>query len=229
VTAGCSFTAGTSDMVSAVSKPTVWPHFVLSKLNPNIFNNLSLSGGGNISIASNLVYFLQSKSYIDPAEILIVFNISGLDRSDTMCPVDHPDANTTFSWSQDFGYGWITSGGFLGGKSGTPFKGLLQKNMGIENIITFNCLALTQALGYLEHRKFHYAFMVMDDQVLTDCPDWFMDVLNKYQSKWIQFEHSKTMNGHCAINGLLDTDHFHPSTAGHADIADHVVNFLNLS
>ena len=228
ITAGCSFTAGSSNITTALAQPTAWPHLVLPKLKPEIFVNLAIPGGGNFSIANNLVYFFQSKSYINPLETQIIFNISGLDRSDVMCPPDHPYANKNFSWTHDLGYGWLTSGGFTAGTDG-PFSGLLEKNMGIDSIFTTNCLALTQAFTYLEHRGFDYAFMIMHDQVLSDSPKWFLQVLEERRSKWIQFEQSKTMNGHCIINGLLDSDQFHPSMAGHSNIADHVVKFLNLS
>jgi hypothetical protein len=224
ITAGCSFTAGTSQIEEATHLPTVWPHFLLPAINPKIFYNLAISGGGNHSISTNLIYLLETKKYINTNNALIGINITGLDRIDTMCAVDHPDANKHFSWDHDFGFSWITEGGFT--HRGLPFNGALQKNTGLEQIHILNALAIIKCFSYLELHKFSYFFMVMDDVVIQDSPPWLLDFLNCRQKQWITFNNYNTMHSFAKENFLLEEDKFHPTASGHKLIADVVMKQL---
>jgi len=223
IVGGCSFSSGTSDKSLAVTEPLVWPSFLLSDLDPKFYYNLAIPGAGNFSVADNLVYLLESKRYIQPENSIILFNISGLDRIDTMCAVDHPDANTNFSWATDFGFGWITEGGFLG--SSLPFNGSLQKNIGFEQIQNLSCLSVVKLCCYLESRKFSYHFMLMDDDIL-DSPSWFFDFLSARKDRWIQFEGETSMFGFVKKKNFLAQDQFHPSANGHKLIATQVFNTI---
>ena len=183
-----------------------------------------MSGGGNFAIANNLTYLLNSKNYINAKDSLIIFNISGLDRIDTMVSVDHPDANKYFSWDKDFEFGWITEGGFNNNKN--VFNGLLQKNMGFEQVQILSCLSMVQCFSYLESRNFNYYFMLMNDTIL-DSPLWFNDFLNKRQDKWIQFNQGKSMYEYAKNTNLLSEDKFHPSIHAHKLIADQILHKIN--
>ena len=223
ITAGCSFTAGNS-LIENATQPKTWSHFLLPKINPEFFYNLAIPGGGNCATSTNLIYLLETKKYIEPKNTLIGINITGLDRIDTMCAVDHPDSNKNFSWNHDFGYSWITEGGFT--SNIPPFYGVLQKNTEIEQISISNALAMIKCFSYLELHKFNYFFMVMDDLVIQDSPPWFLDFLNCRRQQWITFDDHITMHSLAKGKNLLEEDKFHPSISGYQLIADMVLEQL---
>ena len=231
VISGCSFSAGTSDIYMAVSQPTTWSHFLLPKTNSEIFVNLAIPGGGNIAAGYNIVYLLETKESFTSNDTLILFNITGLDRVDTMCYCDHPQANSSFSWNQDFGFGWITEGGFTHGRfwrdGGLPFKRLLQKNMGLDQIITVNSLSIINTITYLEANNFQYAFMLMDQYIETAAPDFLKRFLDNRSAHYITFDGVSNMYEYCKQNSLLGWDQFHPSREGHSAIADFVYRYID--
>ena len=231
VISGCSFSAGTSDIYMAVSQPTTWSHFLLPKTNSEIFVNLAIPGGGNIAAGYNIVYLLETKESFTSNDTLILFNITGLDRVDTMCYCDHPQANSSFSWNQDFGFGWITEGGFTHGRfwrdGGLPFKRLLQKNMGLDQIITVNSLSIINTITYLEANNFQYAFMLMDQYIETAAPDFLKRFLDNRSAHYITFDGVSNIYEYCKQNTWLKKDQFHPSHEGHSAIADFVYRHIN--
>jgi hypothetical protein len=160
---------------------------------------LAIPGGGNQQINNNLVYLLESKKYIEPKNTLIGINITGLDRVDLMCPIDHPDVNENFSWQQDFGFGWINEGSFC--NYTPPFNGKLQKNIGIEQVILYNCLAIIQCFSYMELQGFKYFFMLMDNDILKDSPAWFKNFV-LHNNHLVRFNQVNNMHDfvqiHCA-------------------------------
>ena len=212
VISGCSFSAGTSDIYMAVSQPTTWSHFLLPKTNSEIFVNLAIPGGGNIAAGYNIVYLLETKESFTSNDTLILFNITGLDRVDTMCYCDHPQANSSFSWNQDFGFGWITEGGFTHGRfwrdGGLPFKRLLQKNMGLDQIITVNSLSIINTITYLEANNFQYAFMLMDQYIETAAPDFLKRFLDNRSAHYITFDGVSNIYEYCKQNTWLKKDQF---------------------
>lgn len=225
VNAGCSFTAGTSDMCQAKTNPQSWGHFLLSKIEPRIYINLSMPGGGNRQTADNLTYLLNTKPEITPSNSLILFNISGLDRIDTMCSIEHPDANKNFSWSKDFGFGWITEGGFVSTKA--PFRGSLQKNMELEQIRLSSCLAIIQLLAFLELKKFRFGFMTMHDRIFDECPEWFKTVIfEHYYHNYMRFGEVLSMHEFAKSKNLLASDGFHPNLEANQLVADMVYQTL---
>lgn len=229
IIAGCSFSAGDSNIDKARENPSTWAHWLLDPLSPKFLYNLAIPGGGNFAISHNLVYILESKKYMTPKNTMIGFNLSSLDRSDVICPVDHPQANQSFSWSKDFGYAWLTQGSFA--YQTPPFKRMLQLHMGLENLITLNCLAIVQCMTYLEHRGFDYFFMLMDDTIIQDSPAWFTDsVLHGRKHKMVTFGEHQSMHEFCAGNDkLLSPDGFHPSNLGYQRIGERVNEFLSTS
>lgn len=224
ITAGCSFTAGNSVIEEVTRSPSVWPDFLVSWIDAKVFYNIGITGGGNCAMCDSLIYLLETKKYINPGNTLIGINITGLDRIDTMCAVDHPNDTNRFSWKHDFGFSWINEGGFT--CQIPPFNGDLQKHIGLEQIHLLNALAVTKCLTYLESHKFSYFFMVMDDQVIQDSPPWFLDFLNCRKKKWITFGNHNTMHSFAKENCLLEEDGFHPSNAGHKLIADAAIEQL---
>jgi len=226
ITVGCSFTAGTSNIDLAKKNPTRWPHFLLSIIDPDFFANLAISGGGNSSQMTSLTCFLETKKNIIPTDTLIILNLTGLYRVDTMCSIDHPDANPHISWAQDLGFTWITCD-MLGTKISAISK-FLHKNMELEQIKTFSCLAIIQGLSYLESNNFNYFFMLMDDFILEDSPEWFRNFLEQRKNKWIKFDQHQTMHSYVSELELTCEDNFHPSTDGHKLIAQNIIDTLKL-
>lgn len=224
ITAGCSFTAGSSSIDVARNTPDVWPDFLLTKINPAFFYNIAVPGNGNHAIGTNLTYLLETKTDIKPEDTLIGINITGLERIDIMCAVNHPDANKYFSWDKDFGYGWITENIFV--NKIPPFHGTLQKNMELAQVQRLNAIAIIKCFSYLELKKFNYFFMVMDHYVIEDSPQWFLDFLNARQDKWVTLEGYKDMWSFSKDKNLLAEDKLHPTVQGQQYISNIVMKHL---
>jgi hypothetical protein len=224
LTAGCSFTVCSSDVLAARNNPESWPHFLIQKLDIDSFANLAMSSGGNGAMANNLIYFLETKRHWTPENTLVGFSITELDRLDIRCPLGHPDANQTFSWDQDLGHSWLTTNGFT--FSPPPFKDLLKKNQGYEQIVDQNCLEVTKLFAYLDLHKFPYFFMLIDNDVNGDSPDWFKRVLEDHQQHRVKPGGYIGMSEYVGSIGQCLPDGWHPNTDGHSKIADEVFAFL---
>lgn len=223
--AGCSFSAGSSDIQQAINNPETWAHFLIPEIQPKFFYNLAIPGGGNRQIADNLIYLLETKKHIVPESTLVLLNFTGLDRIDTMCSVEHPDANEYFSWSKDLGYGWIVEGGFCANT--TPFRGSLQKNMELSQIQRINCLAIVQCLSYLQHRGFRFFFMLMNDDIINDSEKWFQSkLLDDYTNNFVKIESHLSMYAFAKSNNLLHEDQFHPNVKAQELIAQQLKSVL---
>lgn len=221
VLSGCSFTTGSSDMIAARKNPSTWGDFLLDKINPRVYLNLGIPGAGNQAITQNVVYCLESKkTLLDPATTLVGLNFSGLDRIDTMCDVDHPNANDNFSWARDFGFGWLTEGSFINKRS--PYFGSLQKNIGYKSTVTTSCLSIVQGINYLKNQQYKFFFMLMNNQIFNDAPEWFCDFLNNHQEHWVRFGSTIGMQEFTRQHGQIGQDLFHPTVQGYQLIADEV-------
>jgi hypothetical protein len=225
ITAGCSFTAGTSCIDQAKKNPVTWAHYLLSTVMPKFFYNLAIPGGGNQQLVDNLIYLLETKKYIDPQNTLIGINITGLDRIDTMCAIDHPNSNKNFSWANEFNYSWITEGSFI--NKSLPFNGALQKNVGLTQIQLTNCLSIVKCFSYLEKHGFNYFFMIMNDNIISDSPAWFNSyLLEQKTNSYIKFNDCYSMHSFAKSQNLLEKDNFHPDKNGNQLIASKIVKFL---
>ena len=216
---GSSVTAGTSDLVEAQNTPQTWAHFLLSSIKPTIFCNLAIPGGGNISIAKTLIYTLETKLEYTPNDTLVIFNIAPLDRVDIMCDIDHPNANKYFSWAQDLGFGWITSGSFI--SRIPPFKGIIEKNMGFDAVVNYNALELVGLITYLEGNGYNFYFMLDNISILADAPNYLVNFLNSKIRHWIQFDEHLSLREYCQDKQLM-ADSEHPNLQGHQALAQQV-------
>ena len=222
LTAGCSFTASPSDLSET---PITWAGMLAQAMGVSIFSNLAIPGGGNTAAAVSLVHFLHTKRYFSRHDTLVMFNITGLERIDTICSPDHPDANTNFSWGQDLGFGWITEGEF--NTKASPFFGGRQKHQGHSETIVYNTTQLISAMAYLNHNQFDWYFMIMDNNVISDAPDFFKSALDQNTSRWIRPQGHASMHDFCLANNLLEKDNFHPNNHGHRAlcnlVGEHIV------
>jgi hypothetical protein len=236
IVAGCSFSAGTNEISSALHTPGTWSHYLLPDIQPKFFYNLAISGGGNTQICHNLIYLLESKPWITPENCLIGINFTELCRIDIMCSVDHPDATLRWPYTKDFNFSWINETRFTAVIP--PFKGTLQKNIGFDQITLMNSLLITQCLSYLDKKGFNYFFMLMTNDLLnnsdmprdfqTKSPTWFIENLNQHRHKnFVSFESIDGMHNYCKAKNLLDKDKLHPNQNGYKEIASKVKNFLS--
>ena len=220
--AGCSFSVSPSTIDDANTTPESWTQHLINYYNINRFANLSIPGGGNPALVDNLIYFLETKPDWNPTTTLVGFNITELHRSDTMCAEDHPDSNKNFSWSRDVKHNCLNHGPFV--STAPPLNGQIQKHMGFEQVIKTSCLELVKLFTYLEYRKFPYFYMLIDDIVLEDSPEWFLKVLEKYKHRRAL---SIGMAEYCKQHNAVDDDGWHPSKKAHKLIANELVSFID--
>jgi hypothetical protein len=181
------------------------------------FINLAMPGGGNFSALSNLVYYLETHKNLNSSNTLVGFNITGLYRHDEICDNNNPKANKNLCCinpvgivhpSEELGFAWVTHG------------------VGLEKTEILNFLAILQGITYLETNKFDYFFMLMNDHVYIDLPDWLKEFLKNRTSNWVKFENIMGMAEFAQQQNLLTNDG-HPDQNGHKLIADYILKFLN--
>ena len=220
VTTGCSFTGGVIPLPHLPKsewnvRGSVWPHFVYSdNSNFDSLTNLGIPGGGNVASMYNLIYFLEQNNNKDT---IVIFNITGLSRNDTICDSINPDANKDLCcvdatglkhFSDTFGFGWITRG-----------NGMFQK----QNV--FSELSIIQAISYLELNNYDYYFMFMNNSVLEKSNEIFKKFIKCRKDRLITFN-SNSMYEFCVSIGET-TDDGHPTAQGHKQMAKHIMEFLN--
>lgn len=219
---GCSFSVGSSSLDEAKQNPSTWSHYLINNYltDINALMNVALSGGGNTAMVKNLVAAIETQPVVDPKDTLIIFNITGLQRIDMICPVDHYDVNKNNSWAQCFGFNWINLPHLS--TINTVYKDIIQKNSGWNETILENSLELVLLFGYLENKGFDYKFMVMDKTIFERAPDF----LKPYLNAALDFDGHKTMHEFCKANNLLDKDGFHPSDQGYRTISKYIFDDL---
>jgi hypothetical protein len=223
---GCSFTTGTSNYNIACTTPSTWLDFLVSELNFEVFANLAIPGAGNLSTSVNIISFLEKfkKYHFNNKETLVIFNITALDRIDTMCPVEHPDATTCFSYDKVLEYGWITEGSFLTKRP--PFNGALQKNIGYDQVRLLNEYAIINLISYLKCNEYDFRFMAMDyKQTLDQSTPTFKSFLKDFDDNFIKFD-GLSMYEFCKKQKNLSDDRFHPSTQGYKIISEKILSNL---
>jgi hypothetical protein len=223
---GCSFSAGTSDIGEALAQPSTWAHFLLSKIDINLYANLAIPGGGNLATSFNILNFLQKNTHFNKKNTLVIFNITGLERIDTICATDHPDAIQYFSYSKSLNYNWINEGSFETKMS--PFYGKLQKNMGYDQVKILNEYAVITLISFLENENYNFRFMYMDEEIVKESSDIFQKFLLKRQSNLILFDEHLAMHEYCKQQQALHRDNQHPSVHGYQLISAKVLeNLIN--
>ena len=222
--AGCSYSAGTSDIQSAVEGPTVWPHFFVSKIKTDELINLSIPGSGNISIGNNLIFYIENR-WVDVKDHLIVFNLTELDRFDVMCEPLHTDASQYFSWAAPLGHNWIIDGGFH--NPSKTFGNSLQKNMGYHSVVRMNSLAIVSTLNYLRSKKLKYRFFMLRDYFNhPDTPEFLKKSLYDHNENLIELSGHRGVFDFCKNHNMLDEDQFHPNREAHQLLAEKIARVV---
>ena len=223
---GCSFTAGTSDVDYAMIDPVVWPSWLCHLHRPANLTNLAISGGGNTATIGGLRYAMQTQQTWSPENTLIIFNITGLERIDLICPTDHPAGDNGTPW-YELGlipFKWLISGGWnrnQGNEQDRLFRSL-EKNQQYDPLCVQHSLDLINFMLSLDAEGYRWYFMIMDDALVWDpAPDFLRSFL-KARSNWITFGEHLSMHSFCRSIGELNRDKFHPSPLGHKHIADRI-------
>lgn len=207
IVSGCSF-----------SIDPAWPKYI----DRYHLINLATPGAGMRTIAENLIMYLEINTSLNSNNSCVIFNITQLDRIDTMCAVNHPDADCRMT---SLGFGWINEGSFVTNNS--PFHGGLQKNMGLEQIQTTNILHTVALINYLENHGYVYGILLLEDLFKhDDIPEFFKNFLHKKLEKIIKFDQNLGMFEHAQQQQQLESDNFHPNALANQYFSQCVQQYL---
>ena len=227
---GCSFSNGRSNVQDAINTSGTWPDWLCRKVNPDVFSNLSVTGGGNNAIVGGLTFALATQKVWNPEDTVIIFNITGLERIDLICEKDHPEGNRSNSWYDLdlLPFKYIISGGWnrpQDNKQDKLFR-QLEMNQQFDPLCLQNSMTMMNFMLSLDAQQFRWYFMIMDhEHVWNNCPKFFQKFLQK-RNNWIKFGQYDTMREFCSNDNMLDADNFHPSRLGHQKIAEHVWSII---
>lgn len=229
ITTGCSFTCGVlpfepdhnTNLDRWRQSSFVWPHYVYSEIaDPETkFINLAVSGNGNEAAFHYLIYYLELYPDIDPSNILVGFNITGLERIDQFCNVNDPkqkiltDARDVID--------------LLKINTTERDHAKLDKFNSKFNLIEQNQIRIIQAITYLEYHHIDYFFMFMTNKDYNLAASYFKKFIDSKKENWVQFDREIGMMEFCVKKNLTvsDTD-LHPNREGHELIAQYVNNHL---
>jgi hypothetical protein len=228
IVTGCSFTASILEDVESTAdawnlRASHWPHTVFAELGPSDKNfvNLAMGSGGNTAAFVNLVYFLNR--YYDsclPENTLIGFNITALTRKDKICEIDDPRQSlhrVCVDVPRHLGLSWYPES--------------LGRDDNINHIVIQNACKVIETITYIEHRKFPYFFMLMNDEIYTHSPVWFQRFLDSRRNKsWILLDDYLSMESYSnSIKGWRADDDHHPNLETNRKIGKKVLKFIGLN
>jgi hypothetical protein len=225
IVTGCSFTASVLDDVEPTAemwnlRASHWPHTVFASLDPRdkTFINLAMGSGGNTAAFVNLCYLLNLKKY-SPDDTLIGFNLTALTRKDKMCSLND-SRQSKYRESVDvprhLGVSW--------------YPDMIGKDENLEHVVVQNACKIIESITYLEHNKFRYFFMLMNDAIYTTSPLWFQEFLDLRKNKtWILLDDHLSMESYSnSISGWRTPDDHHPNLETNRKIGHKVIDFLRL-
>jgi len=227
IVTGCSFTASILDDVESTAdawnlRASHWPHTVFAQLGPSDKNfiNLAMGSAGNTAAFVNLVYFLNR--YHDtclPENTLIAFNITSLTRQDKICEIDDPRQSPhreCVDVPRYLGLSW--------------YPEAFHRDDNIDHIIIQNACKVIETITYLEHRKFAFFFMLMNDEIYTGSPAWFQFFLNARKNKsWILLDDYLSMESYSdSIKGWRAIHDHHPNLETNRIIGKKVLEVIGL-
>jgi hypothetical protein len=223
---GCSFSTGSSNVEDACANPSTWANALCSLARPTIVCNLSIPGGGNNAIIGGLTYTITTQQIWNAQDTMIVFNVTGMERTDLICAPDHPDGNRLNSWYQQdqFPFKYLISGGWARPQSNPQDRLFreLETNQQFDAICLHNSMAMMNFMLSLDARQYRWYFMIMDRENVWDhSPEFFRQFLES-RSNWIQFGEHRSMKEFCEHNGWLEQDNFHPTAQGHQAMATQI-------
>jgi hypothetical protein len=224
IASGCSFTengiggvpptnlspGGFSAKSNSIS---TWVRHVAKKLNPTSFVNTASGSHGNILISTTIVELI-SRYFYEPAETLIIFNISNFYRHDFLCRRDHPDASFRTPWSRE-----ILNFNFLDINSQTYKK--LSDTIDLEQTMLLSKNHIRNLFEFLDNNNFNFYFLWMEDYSNIFNEDKF---LKRYLDNLVYLGNHNNMLEFCLSNKLTisDSDE-HPNQEAHKIISNYVL------
>jgi hypothetical protein len=212
---GCSFIDARD---GTPSTPKTWVGFLAQQLTVTSLVNVACSGHGNILTANSILEILNKFNY-DPADTLIVFNLTDPARLDIPCAFDslnEDDRNVL--WTKD-----IINYSYL--KISNDNIDKIKIWMGIDQVERFTSNAIELLFTLLEYRKFNYYFMIMGNYIDHQ---YLGPIIKKHKDRLISLNPGISMIDFCQLtnNTVSDSD-LHPSIDGHKIIADMIYEYIN--
>jgi hypothetical protein len=212
-TGGCSFVNLNGYNVAT---PSSWASILAKKMQCTSFVNLAASSHGNILVSMSLIEVLNRFSAYRPDNSLVVFNLTDPGRLDVPCSHGHHDKSGSIPWNND-----ILPFSFL--STGSKTNTNVRKTIGIEQVEIMSQQAVLALLNFLEHRKFKYRFVMMQNYLNHN---GMYNVLKDYQHNLVTLP-GISMEQYCIINNLtISKNDTHPNQQGHTAIAEIVYNTL---
>ena len=180
--------------------------------------NTASSSHGNNLIANSILECLNKFQY-DPADTLVVMNISEPGRLDLPCAYDHPDADTqNIPWDQTLiPYSYLAMDSKI-------IKNT-KKHIGLEQVEQLTSNSVEFLFNLLTNRQIDFFFLTM-----TDFNDSCLSaVLNKFSNHHVQLIPGPGMYEYCQQTKTYrsKTDG-HPNKLGHKQIADIVYEQISM-
>jgi hypothetical protein len=209
---GCSFIDGGSDY--PVWTPGSWAGFLAQKLNVTSLVNVACGGHGNILTANSILEVLNKFNY-DPADTLIVFNLTDPARLDIPCDTTSLVRSNNILWTED-----VIDHLYMS----RPETIKLTKTIGIDAVEKFTSNIVELLFNMLEHRKFEFYFLMMNDY--TRHP-YLGSIIDKYKTRLITIDPGTGMLEFCQLtNNYISKLDQHPNITGHKLIADTVYKHI---
>jgi hypothetical protein len=196
--------------------PKSWASMIAKKLQVTSFVNLAAAGHGNISIANNMLTLLTRFTY-NPAETLILFNITDPSRLDIPCDKLHPEHSCYSEWPEK-----IIPFKYIVSKESDITRGLT-KTIGVDQVEILTSNMILGMMSFLKQNNFNFKFLLMSDY--TAHPT-LSPVISNFSSNLVKLDPGVGMHEFSIITNNLHADGWHPSIEAHRAIADCVINSL---
>jgi hypothetical protein len=219
---GCSYIDDIDGIVGGggkkylASTPGTWAGFLAQKLNVISLINVACQSHGNILTANSILEILNKFNY-DPEDTLIVFNLTDPARLDIPCDTTSLVRSNNISWTDNdtIDHGYMS----------TPKTIKLVKTIGIDAVEKFTSNIVELLFNMLEHRKFEFYFLMMNDYTRHL---YLGSIIDKYKTRSITIDPGTGMMEFCQLtNNYISTVDEHPNTNGHKLIADIVYKHIN--
>jgi hypothetical protein len=224
IAGGCSFTACSTGGLPPTDKHPnggnsytydlnipagSWAAYVARQLNSLSFVNVAIESHGNYHTAISLVHVISKFNYT-PADTLVLFNITDLERYDVLT-TDNENKCKYQTWDQT-----LLDYNIVSRKISDPIRKIKGDAQTIESNVILNLLT-----KFLESSNINYRFLMMGDytHLLDDT------LLNN--KNLIKLPNGVGMIEYCRRNQLnISESDYHPTVKGHASIGKLVLETL---
>jgi hypothetical protein len=210
---GCSFIF--QGQTEKISEPRSWASLLAKELEVQSFVNTAASSHGNILIAQSLRWMLDNYNY-NPANTLVLFNVSMPTRLDIPCEFENPNASHYVPWSRDLiPYTYL--------RRDSKTYQTIEKQVGLDIVPDLSWAELDFLSCYLEHRGYNYYFLLTENYL--DDEKFCRWAVNR-RSRLIEITPGTGMCEFAAITGHNTENGYHPDAQGREIIKNQVKQFL---